>query len=79
MNIIEWHQWAQDTQRIYLAGISNENPNDPCNLDILQVDAALERCYSAFGPRQGHRYFETLMLSLPDRHPELFPELADFR
>jgi hypothetical protein len=78
MNIIEWHQWALDTERMYLSSLSNEDPNRAGFFDEFLFNAALQRCQKAFGPDQGPRYFETLMLTLPDRRPELFPELRDF-
>ncbi len=37
-----------------------------------------QRCIERFGVRKGMLYFEGLIGTLPDRRPDLFPELEGF-
>ena len=82
MTLFELGQWAADTERLLITGLSSEDPNnpdDPLACDEFIIDAVIERCEERFGPRLGYRYFATLLTTLPDRRPELFPELRDFQ
>jgi len=71
-------QWAADTARLLIAGLSNNVGPTPLDYDEETVDAVKQRCVARFGEVIGTRYYQTLVATLPARRPELFPELADF-
>lgn len=66
VNLNENAQWVADTERLLIASLMSED------------DAALsdieERCRLRYGDF-GSLYFRNLVATLPDRRPELFPEL----
>lgn len=70
-------QWAADTERLLIAGLSNNVGPTPLDYDEETVDAVIQRCIKMFGPVLGSQYYITLLGSLPDRRPELFPELQE--
>ena len=72
-------QWAADTERLLVAGLSNNVGPTLLDYDEVTVDAVKQRCISRFGEAIGTIYYQILLATLPDRRPELFPELADFR
>ena len=70
-------QWAADTERLLIAGLSNNVGPTPLDYDEATVEGVKERCVAKFGEIIGLRYYQTLLSTLPDRRPELFPELSD--
>ena len=68
-NLIEIGQWSADIERLLIAGLANE---DEEALSVLE-----ERCRLRFG-NFGPTYFRNLVATLPDRRPDLFPELDGF-
>ncbi len=69
-------QWAADTERLLIAALSN---GDGLNADEVTMEAVQKRCADRYGEKLGARYYTTLLGTLPDRRPELFPELSDFK
>lgn len=70
MNRIDIPQFAADNDRLVIAGLSSGDD------DVIR--AVQQRCVNTFGRKIGLNYFLGLMATLPDRRPELFPELKDF-
>lgn len=70
-------QWAADTDRLLIAGLRNA-AEDLIEDDDEVLGAVRQRCLARFGKVAGTQYFQTLITTLPDRRPDLFPELADF-
>jgi len=65
-------QWAADTERLLIAGLSNNVGPTPLDYGEETVDAVKQRCITRFGERLGTNYYQTLVATLPDRRPELF-------
>ncbi len=72
----DFAQWSADTERLLIAGLSNIVGPTPLDYDEETVEAVRQRCIKRFGEMGGTLYFQTLVATLPDRRPELFPELA---
>lgn len=72
----EMAQWAADTERLLIAGLTPSGV-DPFSGDEVTTEAVQQRCVERFGKEVGAQYYITLLGTLPDRRPELFPELAD--
>jgi hypothetical protein len=70
-------QWAADTDRLLIAGLSNNIGPTPLDYDEELIEAVRHRCIAKYGEERGTYYFRTLVATLPDRRPDLFPELAD--
>lgn len=70
-------QWAADTERLLIAGLSNNVGPTPLDYDEETVEGVKQRCVARFGKKVGLQYYQTLVATLPDRRPELFPELSD--
>ncbi|MCA9373388.1 hypothetical protein KC921_04825 [Candidatus Woesebacteria bacterium] len=75
---VDSEQWAADTERLLIAGLSNNIGPTFLDYDEETVVAVMQRCVARFGVTAGEKYFMTLLATLPDRRPELFPELADY-
>jgi hypothetical protein len=71
-------QWAADTERLLIAGLSATGQT-PLDFDTETVDTVRQRCVLRYGEQLGMSYYQTLVATLPDRRPELFPELAEFQ
>ena len=71
-------QWAADTDRLLIAGLLNNDGTTPLDYDEETVDAVRLRCIERYGEKGGIIYFRNLQATLPNRRPDLFPELADF-
>ena len=50
----------------------------PIECDDEALEVVRRRCIAQFGEIDGVLYFHIILDTLPDRHPDLFPELADF-
>ncbi len=73
-NLEEDAQWSADTERLLIAGLTPQT-SDPFSDDEITIEAVQRRCVEKYGPIVGSRYYITLLATLPDRRPELFPEL----
>ena len=72
---VESSQWMADNERLAIAGLSNVGPW-PLDYDEDTLNAVQERCKERYGPVFGLRYYRDLIASLPQRRPDLFPELS---
>lgn len=68
--------WALTTEELLIASLRNFD--NPLGGDDVTAESVRQRCIARFGEVQGNSYYQNLIGALPDRHPELFPELADF-
>lgn len=73
-NLEEDAQWSADTERLLVAGLTPQT-SDPFSGDEVTIEAVQQRCVEKYGPVIGSQYYITLLATLPDRRPELFPEL----
>ncbi len=69
--------WKLETERLLIAGLRNFDVN-PLGGDDVTVESVRQRCIAKFGEVEGTLYFHNMLDTLPDRHPDLFPEFADF-
>jgi len=69
--------WALETEKLLIAGLRDIDEN-PLGGDDVTVESVKQRCLARFGEINGTLYFQNLIRTLPDRRPDLFPELADF-
>jgi hypothetical protein len=75
----EWIQWAADNNKLLIAGLSDAlEINNPLSYDELTVETVLVRCQKRLGQEVGLQLFQSMLATLPDRYPELFPELVGF-
>ncbi len=70
--------WALETERLLIASLLNFDDN-PLFGDDVTEESVKQRCIARFGKVDGTLYFQALVRTLPDRRPDLFPELADFQ
>jgi hypothetical protein len=73
---VDFEQWTADNDRLVIAGLSNGD-GTPLSYDEETIETVKKRALARFGPRRGLAYFQGLIATLPDRRPDLFPELQD--
>ena len=61
--------WAESNTRLLIVGLQNIGPG-PLDYDEEAVDAVQQRCINKLGEDFGTRYFQTLLVTLPDRRPD---------
>lgn len=69
-------QWMADNDRLTIAGL--QTGARLLEYDEETIASVQALCQEMFGERAGLKYFLGLVGTLPDRRPDLFPELADF-
>lgn len=69
-------QWMADNDRLVIAGLSNVGSGPP-DYDEETLIAVKQRCINRYGERIGTIYYRGLIATLPDRRPNLFPELVN--
>ncbi len=73
---IDLAQWIADNDRLVIAALKNGETE--FSYDEVTMNAVQQRCIDRFGENFGQRYFGQLIATLPDRRPDLFPELKGF-
>lgn len=71
----DFAQWVADNERLVLAALQQNDETTPLDYDEVTMEAIKKRCVDRFGEVFGTQYYQILILTLPDRHKKLFPEI----